>query len=99
MVIRLEISGGIAAPITSSTLTVDSARLPAEHAKAIEELARQIVKEPPPQISSKLRDARYYDLSIKDESRDYSIAAADGAMTDGLSRLVKLIKLHGMRTP
>lgn len=98
MKLELEISGGLAAPITSSRYTMDVSTLPQDVQKQVEELVKKILAAPRPTPSPKLRDAMSYQLTVTSNTQQESVTADDGALSQPMRELIKLIKTSGTRT-
>src|SRR5262245_35406275 len=96
--LELEISGGLAAPITSSRYTLDVSTLPQDVQKQVEELVKKILAAPRPAPNPQLRDAMSYQLTVTSDTRKESVTADDGALSQPMRELIKLIKASGTRT-
>ncbi len=89
---HLQITGGLAAPLTHRRIVVDTSQLPADQATELESLAESALCEMPPAINPKLRDAMYYELTITRGDEQRTIVAADGGIPPALGRLLKRLR-------
>jgi hypothetical protein len=98
MKLELEISGGLAAPLTSNRFDVDVASLRQEVQKQVEELVNNLLAAPPPTLNPKLRDAMSYQLTITSDALKKTVVADDGGVPQPMRELIRLIKSVGTRT-
>jgi len=98
MKLELEISGGLAAPLTSNRYDVDVASLRQDVQKQVEELVKNLLAAPPPTLNPKLRDAMSYRLTITSDALKKTVVADDGGVPQPMRELIRLIKSVGTRT-
>ena len=98
MKLELEISGGLAAPLTSKRYDVDVSSLPQDVQKQVEELVKNLLAAPSPTLNPKLRDAMSYQLTITSDALKKTVVADDGGVPQPMMELIKLIKSVGTRT-
>jgi len=96
--LELEISGGFAPAVTSTRYTVDVGSLPEDVQKRVEELAKDLLAAPRPNINPQLRDAMSYQLTVISDTDKVSVVADDGGLSPPMRELIKLIKSVGSRT-
>lgn len=92
MKLRLDIAGGIAAPLMSRQLVVDSATLPEAQQRQLETLVEQALSEPPREVNPRLRDAMSYELTVVSDRGEQTIVAYDGSVSRVLRELIELLK-------
>ena len=93
MRLRLEIAGGVAAPITSRRYVVDSEALPPQVAAELARLVDQARSEPRAAPDARLRDAMTYELTIQSPgAEEHTLVGTDGAMPPGLRALIRLVR-------
>jgi len=98
MKLELEISGGLAAPLTSNRYDVDVASLRQDVQKQVEELVKNLLAAPPPTLNPKLRDAMSYQLTITSDALKKTVVADDGGVPQPMRELIRLIKSVGTPT-
>lgn len=97
MKLELEISGGLAGPLTSNRYDVDVASLRQDVQKQVEELIKNLLAAPPSPLNPKLRDAMTYQLTITSDALKKTVVADDGGVPQPMRELIKLIKSVGTR--
>lgn len=92
MKLQLEISGGIAAPLSSGRYVIDTASLPEATRKELEELVGMVMGTPPAPANPHLRDARSYELTMTLNDREETVVVYDGGVPAVTRRLINLIQ-------
>lgn len=92
MKIRMEIAGGIVAPLMAKQYSLDSARLPEAKKEELQNLVAAALAEPAAAANPRLRDARSYELEIDCPEGKQTIVAYDGSVKPATRQLIKLIQ-------
>lgn len=97
MLIHLQIAGGLAPPLMSEELTVDSTHLSTSQAADLQNLVHEALAETPPPLDPSVRDAMAYELRIECGEQVHCIVAFDGGLTPGIGRLINYVRKLGTR--